>query len=148
MDWNTILFAMRWVIITLFYFVLLVLVAGVYRETSLRLRQKTEEEAVAYGKLRVLHAGSDANLPAGTMLHLKTSTSLGALQDNDITLGDRFVSGHHVRMQWDGVSWWLEDLHSKNGTLVNRQPVPPGEPQAMPKGAVITIGDVVLELIE
>lgn len=148
MDWNTILFAMRWVIITLFYFVLLVLVAGVYRETSLRLSQKTEDEAVAYGKLRVLHAGSDANLPAGTTLHLKTSTSLGALQDNDITLGDRFVSGHHVRMQWDGVSWWLEDLHSKNGTLVNRQPIPPGQPLALPKGAVITIGDMVLELIE
>ena len=54
----------------------------------------------------------------------------------------------HLRLRWDGAAWWLEDLHSKNGTLVNRQPWAPGRAQALPKPALITIGDVVLEVID
>jgi hypothetical protein len=148
MDWNTILFAMRWVIITLFYFVLFVLVAGVYRETRLRLSGKAEAEGLTYGRLRVLQAGSDPNMSVGTVLDLKTNTTIGARPENDIVLRDKFISGQHARLSWDGVSWWLEDLNSKNGTLVDRRPSPPGQPQPLHKGAVITVGDMVLELIE
>jgi hypothetical protein len=148
MDWNTILFAARWAIIALFYFVLLLLLAGVYREASLRLDQKPGKETIIYGRLRVAHPGSDPRLTSGTILNLKTVTNLGAHPDNDIVLGDRFVSGHHFRLRWDGAAWWLEDLNSKNGTFVTRQPVAPGRPQMLPEGAVITVGDMVLELTE
>jgi len=148
MDWNTLLFAVRWAIIALVYFVLLVLLVGVYREASSRLGQKPPREAVTYGRLRVIQPGSDARAPAGTIFNLKTVTSLGAGQDNDIVLGDLFVSAHHLRLRWDGAVWWLEDLNSKNGTFVNRQPCAPNRPQPLPKGAAITAGDMVLELIE
>lgn len=148
MDWNTILFAIRWMIIALFYFVLLVLVAAVYRETSTRLGQKGEKEAVVYGRLRVLQPGSDPRLSAGTLLQLKHITQLGTSPENDIVLRDRFISGHHLRLQWEGNTWWLEDLHSKNGTFVNRQPIAPGRPQALSNGAVISLGDMVMELVE
>lgn len=148
MDWNTILFAIRWMIIALFYFVLLVLVAAVYRETSIRLEQKGEKEAEAYGRLRVLQPGSDPRLSAGTLLQLKHITQLGTSPDNDIVLRDRFISGHHLRLQWDGGAWWLEDLQSKNGTFVNRQPIAPGRPQILSNGAVISLGDMVMELVE
>lgn len=148
MDWNTVLFAGRWMIIALFYSVLLVLLVGVYREASLRLGKKAGEEAIVYGRLRVIQPGSDSRTPPGTIYHLKTITSLGAEQDNDIVLGDRFVSGHHFQLRWDGVVWWLEDLNSKNGTFINRQPCIAGMPQSVPKGALITAGDMILELIE
>jgi len=121
---------------------------GVYREASSRLAQKTSAGAVTYGRLKVIQPGSDAHAPAGTIFNLKTTTRLGAGQDNDIVLGDRFVSAHHLRLRWDGAVWWLEDLNSKNGTFVNRQPCAPGRPQTLPRGAVITAGDVVMELIE
>lgn len=148
MDWNTILFAARWVIIALFYFVLLVLLFGVYKETSFRLGQPPSKEAVTYGWLKVIQPGSDSNAPAGTTFSLKTITRLGADEDNDIILGDQFISGHHFQLRWDGAVWWLEDLYSKNGTLVNRQPVDPARPQALSEGALITAGDMVLELVE
>jgi hypothetical protein len=148
MDWYTILFATRWVIIALFYFVLLVLLVGVYKEASLRLGQKPGKESIAYGRLRLVHPGSDPNLLIGTIFDLKAITSLGAEQDNDIVLGDQFVSGHHLRLRWDGAIWWLEDLHSKNGTYVNRQLCAPGRPQALPKEAEITVGDMIMEIIE
>jgi pSer/pThr/pTyr-binding forkhead associated (FHA) protein len=148
MDWNTILFAIRWAIIALFYFVLLVLLIGVYREASSRVGQKSGIETIIYGRLRVIQSGSDPRLSSGTILNLKTVTTLGAEGDNDIVLGDRFVSGHHLRFRWDGAVWWLEDLNSKNGTLVNRQPVEPERPQILLRGAMITAGDMVMELIE
>ncbi|MGE5124404.1 MAG: FHA domain-containing protein [Acidobacteriaceae bacterium] len=148
MDWYTVLFATRWVIITLFYFVLLVLVIGVYREASMRLGKGSERPVMSYGRLRVIHPGADKQLPAGSILDLKMVTSLGTAADNDIVLGDQFVSAHHFRLRWDGAVWWLEDLHSKNGTQVNRQPCLPDHPQELPKGALITAGDMVMEIIE
>lgn len=148
MDWNTVLFAARWVMITLFYFVLLVLVVGVYREASSRLIQKPVTDAIAYGHLRVIHPGSDRHLPAGSIIDLREITSLGSARDNDVVLEDQFVSGHHLKLRWDGAVWWLEDLHSKNGTLINRQPCIPDHAQALPQNAIITLGDVVIEIID
>lgn len=148
MDWNTILFAARWIIIVLFYFVLLILVIGVYREASSRLVREPASDGLSYGRLRVIHPGNDQRLSAGTILNLKSITNLGVDQDNDIVLADKFVSGHHLSLRWDGAAWWLEDLNSKNGTFVNRQLCTPKHPQALPKGAIITLGDMVMELIE
>lgn len=148
MDWNTLLFAVRWVIIALFYFVLLVLLVGVYREAASRLDQRPGKDSIVYGRLKVIHPGSDPKLVPGAVLDLKQVTSLGAEQDNDIVLGDQFVSGHHLQLRWDGVAWWLEDLNSKNGTLVNQQPVASGQLHALRKGATITIGGMSAELID
>lgn len=148
MDWYTILFAARWVIIALVYFVLVVLFVGVYREASQRLGERPGKESISYGRLRVIHPGGDPRVAAGSILDLNITTSMGADPDNDIVLGDPFVSGHHLRLRWDGAVWWLEDLNSKNGTLVNRQPVKPGQPQALSRGAVINVGDMLMELIE
>ncbi len=147
MDWYSYLFAARWAIIVLFYFVLMVLLVGVYREASSRIHEKPAKESISYGQLRVIHPGSDGQLAAGALLNLNPVTNLGAEKDNDIVLGDRYVSGHHLRMHWDGAVWWVEDLNSKNGTSINRQPIEPGHPQVLPKGAVITAGDMLLEMI-
>lgn len=148
MDWYTLLFAARWAIIALVYFVLVVLFVGVYREASQRLSERSGKETISYGRLRVIHPGSDPRLRTGSILDLNTVTNLGADQNNDIVLGDQFVSAHHLRLHWDGAVWWLEDLNSKNGTLVDRQPIMPSHPQALSRGAVITVGDMIMELIE
>ena len=148
MDWNTVLFAIRWVIIALFYFVLLVLLVGVYREAASRLDQKPGKDSIVYGRLKVIQPGGNPKLAPGAVLNLKPVTNLGAEQDNDIVLEDQFVSGHHLRLSWVGVALWLEDLNSKNGTLVNHQPVAPGRLHALRRGATITIGDMTAELID
>jgi hypothetical protein len=91
MDWNMILFAARWAIVGLFYLILLVLLIGVYRETSLRPVQKTPAGATTYGRLRVIHSGSDPHVRSGAVFNLKTNTNLGAEPENDIVLGDQYV---------------------------------------------------------
>jgi hypothetical protein len=47
------------------------------------------------------------------------STTIGRSEDNDIVVDDRWVSRHHARIRVDGPQYIVEDLGSKNGTLVN-----------------------------
>jgi pSer/pThr/pTyr-binding forkhead associated (FHA) protein len=41
----------------------------------------------------------------------------------DCQLNDENVSNHHARFKYHHTQWWLEDLGSKNGTLINNQAV-------------------------
>ncbi len=59
-----------------------------------------------------------------------------------------FVSGYHARLRWDGTSWWLEDLGSRNGTFVNGKPCAPYRPEAVSTGDNIQLGDMSLQLYE
>lgn len=51
----------------------------------------------------------------------KPAMTIGRSEDNDIVIDDRWVSRHHARIRVDGQQYIVEDLGSKNGTLVNGQ---------------------------
>lgn len=148
MDWNLMLFITKWATIGVFYSVLLFLLFGVYREMAGGVRKEKTARAITYGRLRVMNAGDDTNVRAGSLLNLKAETRLGAHQDNDIILRDAFVSGHHARLRWDGANWWIEDLRSTNGVMVNGQRCAPGTPQPLSHGSLLTIGDMEFMLID
>ena len=48
---------------------------------------------------------------------------LGRAPDCDIRVDSPVVSGHHLRLVFDGSAWIVEDLKSRNGTVVNAKPV-------------------------
>jgi hypothetical protein len=146
MDWNILLFIGKWVMIGLFYTVLMVLLVGVYRESAQRVESVPASSAVFYGRLRVVDSGSDRTLQPGKIFDLHVEASIGSEQDNDIVLKDQFVSRRHARMFWDGAVWWLEDLGSRNGTLINNQSITPNRPNLIPAHALITVGNVVFEV--
>jgi pSer/pThr/pTyr-binding forkhead associated (FHA) protein len=49
--------------------------------------------------------------------------SIGRAPDNDVVVGDPATSGHHGRIEERAGSFWISDLGSTNGTLVNGEPV-------------------------
>ena len=51
------------------------------------------------------------------------SLTIGRMRDNDIVIQNLAVSGHHARVALAGRDCEVEDLQSKNGTLVNGSPV-------------------------
>ncbi|MBE7552439.1 MAG: FHA domain-containing protein [Anaerolineales bacterium] len=114
----------------------------------LRVVDKLQTPSVAAGRLKIIIPGSDPQARPGATLSLLNETTIGAGPGNDLVLNDRFVSTRHARLSWDGVEWWLEDLGSRNGTLVNSRPYPSHRPQAVPFGATVQIGDMVFELVE
>lgn len=50
------------------------------------------------------------------------SINLGRAPDNQVILpDDGYASAAHARIYWEQGAWWLEDLMSSNGTMVNDQ---------------------------
>ena len=49
--------------------------------------------------------------------------TIGRAPDNDVVVGDPATSGHHGRIEVRAGSFWISDLGSTNGTLVNGEAV-------------------------
>jgi hypothetical protein len=62
---------------------------------------------------------------------------LGRSPDNDVILRDPATSGHHARVERRGDQFWIVDLGSTNGTLVNGEPI---QEKELSNGDRVTIG--------
>jgi len=67
----------------------------------------------------------------------ETALRLGRSPDNDLILRDPATSGHHARVERRGEQFWIVDLGSTNGTLVNGEPI---QEKELNHGDRITIG--------
>ena len=75
---------------------------------------------------------------AGRIVALPTQmVSIGRAPDNDVVVGDPATSGHHGRIDVRSGSFWISDLGSTNGTLVNGEAVIEKE---LTDGDMIAIG--------
>jgi pSer/pThr/pTyr-binding forkhead associated (FHA) protein len=62
---------------------------------------------------------------------------VGRSPDNDMVLRDPATSGHHARIERRGQQFWIVDLGSTNGTLVNGEPI---QEKELNHGDRITVG--------
>lgn len=67
--------------------------------------------------------------------------TLGRADDNDIVIRSRFVSGHHARVEPDGLAHWITDTGSTNGLLWEGKRLPLNSPLSLTNGDVLRIGD-------
>lgn len=72
--------------------------------------------------------------------HLEELNLLGRANDNTLSLPDSTISAYHARISCRQGTWWLEDLGSRNGTLINDIPVV--EPTIITFGDEIHLGSV------
>jgi hypothetical protein len=95
-----------------------------------------------HGQLLVI--ANDTGRPVvGTVFPLRPVTSLGRASNNTIVLDDNYASGEHALITRRGELWWLEDLGSRNGMLLNDLPL--RETAVVSAGDVITIGSTKLK---
>jgi hypothetical protein len=66
-------------------------------------------------------------------------TTLGRAATCQVVIEDSFASRHHAQIAWRNDRYWLRDLESKNGTLLDGEAVTGEVP--LPDGATIQIGD-------
>lgn len=52
-----------------------------------------------------------------------TPIHIGRDKSCDICLQETTISARHARIQYHHKQWWIEDLHSSNGTYLNEIPV-------------------------
>jgi len=84
------------------------------------------------GRLRRVHGAE--------VRRLAQRCILGRSRACTIRLDDPDVSGEHALLRWTGGVWELQDLHSRNGTFVDRLRLAPGERTALVSGAVLGFG--------
>ena len=112
--------------------------------------QSPQEEATSadgvftsYGRLQVI-SGGEPQLQVGDIFEFETYATLGRAPDNHIILPDTCVSSYHARLDRRDGEWWLTDLDSRNGTMLNGVPITKSVPLA--DGDVIGVGQVELRL--
>ena len=79
------------------------------------------------------------SLDRGSRFDLFGGATLGRSADADITFMDRYASGLHARVYPRGGRYYVEDMNSTNGTLLNDAPVI-GEVEIQ-DGSSLVIGD-------
>ena len=105
---------------------------------DLRLSADVANQQRSSGHLRVI-ASVKGDLSLNTLFPLLPVTSIGRARGNTVVIDDSYVSSQHVLITHRGKQWWLEDLGSRNGTLLNDLPIT--ESVVISNGDVIALGD-------
>ena len=106
----------------------------------------TEKPGGAYhsaGSLVVVESKSNSP-PEGTRYGLIPVTTIGRSASNIIVIDDEFSSNEHAMITWLDRQWWLEDLGSSNGTLLNDLLI--NKATVITSGDLITVGQTQLRL--
>jgi pSer/pThr/pTyr-binding forkhead associated (FHA) protein len=100
----------------------------------------TQIDQQTYGAL----VDVSADLAAPLSYPLVAVTSIGRHPGNSIQIDNGYISAEHALLSRRGSQWWLEDLGSRNGTVLNRMPIT--GPVVVSQGDIITLGDTSLRL--
>jgi hypothetical protein len=112
---------------------LLLIVWLIYRDMQTT-AQLLAQQGRPYGFLRVIACEDDLPL-VDTRFPLLPVTTIGRASSSTIVLDNSYVSTEHALITRRGDQWWLEDMGSRNGTLLNGV--------ALTETAVISVGDVI-----
>ena len=78
----------------------------------------------------------------GLRIALRAETRIGRASTNQIRLSAPEVSGEHAVIRWRDDQWEIQDLNSRNGTLVNDDKLEPGVWTALDVGDRLAFGSV------
>jgi len=138
---DVLLLILRLVLAGLLYAFLVAILIMLWRD--LHLATARREAVHIVGHLIVLSAPSDS-LAEGTILPLQPVTSIGRAATNTLCIPDTYASAQHALLTWRAGQWWLEDQGSRNGTLLNDNPVT--VPTVVSAGDILGIGNTQLKL--
>lgn len=106
----------------IYLFLFLVLRATVRELAAIARVMSTTDGAAQRASLVVVERGESA-LGAGQAWPLAARTTIGRLPGNDLVVDDPHVSASHAELRYERGQWWLRDLGSSNGTVLNGEPV-------------------------
>ena len=138
---DILLLVLRVLMAVLLYAFLAAVLVMLWRD--LRAAATSREAARPGGQLVVLHAADDL-LAAGIAFPLQPVTSIGRSPTNTIPVPDTYASAQHTLLTLREGQWWLEDLDSRNGTLLNGVRI--SGPTVVSAGDVVGVGRTQLKL--
>lgn len=114
------------------------------RGTTIRLERL---RAVTGPRLCVLETGATIPLPPAPDIVLGRSTSSVSPPDVDLEPYGASMAGisrRHARLLRRPDGWFLEDLQSTNGTFLNENRLPPGQPVRLSHGDLVRLGQLTM----
>lgn len=93
----------------------------------------------------VVAKSSAEGIRPGMRYPINKDITIGRGTNNSIQIKDSFVSHEHARLSRRGDKFLVEDLQSKNGTLVDGKPVK--RVVSLSEGALLQIGGVTFKLV-
>ena len=115
--------ALRITFIGLIYLFLFVVLRTTVRELAIAARAMPGEMGRAAGAGLIVLDAAESSLAPGAALSLEPASSLGRVAGNTIVVDDPHTSARHAELRFARGQWWLRDLGSSNGTLLNDEPV-------------------------
>ncbi|AYF53629.1 FHA domain-containing protein [Clostridium novyi] len=96
--------------------------------------------------LEVMRVGDDSsNLKVGSVIPIHTKLTIGRKEDNMLVLHDQYVSGNHAVAFVKNDNYYIKDLNSTNGTLLNNKKLE--KTMGLKVDDEITIGEYVFKVI-
>ncbi|TVR68739.1 MAG: FHA domain-containing protein [Sphaerobacteraceae bacterium] len=137
---------LRLLFVFLLYFFIFQVIRVMLREMQVFAAGEHEErdESDLSGHLLVKDAG-DSQLRHGQRIPLEPVTVIGRHPRATIVLDHAFVSSEHAQLSWSDGRWWITDLDSTNGTILNGRDVT--IPTGLRFGDVVEIGEISLQLV-
>jgi len=93
----------------------------------------------------VVVESSVSELKSGDTFGFDRETLIGRDNRSDIIIAGSFASARHARIYFKEGQYWLEDLHSTNGTFLNEIKV--NKPIVLANRDKIRIGGVILQFV-
>ena len=87
---------------------------------------------------------TEIKTPMNYLLEAPEAT-IGRAPDNTYQIADETVSGHHARFYFEAGQWWVQDLGSSNGTILNDDLL--NGNSILTKDDRIQIGKVILKIV-
>lgn len=143
MDFEPVSIALKFAFLGVLYLFLFWIATSARKDLRRNAGASTAEETGLGGGVSApdawLVVETSDNLDRGSRFDLFGGATLGRSGDADIAFSDRYASGLHARVYPRADRFFVEDMNSTNGTLMNGAPVI-GEVE-VPDGATIAIGD-------
>ena len=115
--------ALRIAFIALIYLFLFVVLRTTVRELGSAARAMDGGEGRASMMALTVLDAADSSLLPGAALALDAASSIGRVAGNTIVVDDPHTSARHAELRFERGQWWLRDLGSSNGTMLNDEPV-------------------------
>jgi hypothetical protein len=111
--------ALRIAFIGLIYLFLFLVLRATVRELHAAARAMPSGEGRASTFAVVVRDAAASSLAPGETIALAPKTTIGRATGNTLRVDDPHTSASHAALWYERGQWWLRDLGSSNGTLLN-----------------------------
>ncbi|KEH97328.1 MULTISPECIES: FHA domain-containing protein [Clostridium] len=130
-------------IIVVIYIIIVMALRIMYKDIKGGNKRKKVSKHLGFEVMRV---GDDSsNLKVGSVIPIHAKLTIGRKEDNMLVLHDQYVSGNHAVAFVKNDTYYIKDLNSTNGTLLNNRKLE--KSIALKVDDEITIGEYVFKVI-